>query len=129
MNPFLVFLICFKCFAVDNFFSRNNSQYVFFIDFGNILGASKYTLWPFFMDEVQLSQGYRTTTRGRLVFTIKSPWGPGTHLIDFGRVKSWVELRATQWFWTRDPGQGIQPLGASFSDVCLFCLNERNMNL
>ena len=28
---------------------------------------------------------------------------PCTHLIDLGRIKDWVDLGATQWFWTREP--------------------------
>ena len=47
---------------------------------------------------------------GNLLFTIKFLEIPGTHLIDLGRMKAWVDLRATQWFWTRDPGVGIQHL-------------------
>ena len=26
----------------------------------------------------------------------------GTHFIDLGRMKGWVDLGATQWFWIRD---------------------------
>ena len=37
----------------------------------------------------------------RLLFTCKSP---GT--IDLLRMKSWIELGGTQWFWTRDPWIG-----------------------
>ena len=33
-----------------------------------------------------------------LLFTTKSPEGPGTHLIDFGRMKGSVSLGVTQWF-------------------------------
>ena len=41
--------------------------------------------------------------RGRsLLFTIKFSETPGSHLIHLGRMKVWVDLRATQWFWTRD---------------------------
>ena len=39
---------------------------------------------------------------GSLLFTIQFPQIPGTHFIDFGRMKGWVNLAATQWFWTRD---------------------------
>ena len=35
---------------------------------------------------------------GSLLFTTKFPEIPGTHIIDFGRVKSWVDLGANQWF-------------------------------
>ena len=36
------------------------------------------------MDEVQLSQRYRATTR---FFTAKPTGGPGAHLIELGRMK------------------------------------------
>ena len=35
---------------------------------------------------------------GSLLFTTKSPEIPGTHFIDLGIMKSWVDLAATQWF-------------------------------
>ena len=40
---------------------------------------------------------------GSLLFTTKFPEIPGTDFIDLGRMKSWVDLGATQLFWTRDP--------------------------
>ena len=43
---------------------------------------------------------------GSLLFTIQFPEIPGTHFIDLGRMKSWVDLGATLWFWTRDPWIG-----------------------
>ena len=45
---------------------------------------------------------------GSLLFTTKFPEIPGTHLINLGRVKGWVDLGATQWFWTWTSGLGIQ---------------------
>ena len=41
-----------------------------------------------------------------LLFTTKFPEIPGTHFIELGRMKGWVDLGATQWFWTRDPWIG-----------------------
>ena len=41
-----------------------------------------------------------------LLFTTKSPKIPGTHFIDLRRMKWWVDLRATWWFWTLDPWIG-----------------------
>ena len=38
-----------------------------------------------------------------LLFATKSPEIPGTHFIDLRRMKGWVDLGATQWFWTQDP--------------------------
>ena len=45
-----------------------------------------------------------------LLFTIKFPESPGTHLINFGRLKGTVESGATQWFWPWDPRIRIQHL-------------------
>ena len=41
-----------------------------------------------------------------LLFTTKFPEISGTHFIDLGRMKGWVDLGATQCFWTGDPGIG-----------------------
>ena len=43
---------------------------------------------------------------GSLLFTTKFPEIFGSHLIDLGRMKGWVDLGATQWFQTRDPWIG-----------------------
>ena len=43
---------------------------------------------------------------GSLLFTTKFPDISGTHFIDLGRMKGWVDLRATHGFWTRDPWIG-----------------------
>ena len=43
---------------------------------------------------------------GSLPFTNKFPEIPGTHFINIGRIKDWVNLGVTQWFWTRDPWIG-----------------------
>ena len=43
---------------------------------------------------------------GSLLFTTRFPEIPGTHFIDLGRMKGWVDLGATQQFWTRDPSVG-----------------------
>ena len=40
---------------------------------------------------------------GSLLFTTKFPDIPGTHFINLGRMKGWVDLGATQWFWEQDP--------------------------
>ena len=37
-----------------------------------------------------------------LLFTTKSPWVPSTHFINLEKMKGWVNLGATQWFWTQD---------------------------
>ena len=43
---------------------------------------------------------------GSLLFTTKFPDIPGTHFINLGRMKGWVDLGATDWFWTQDPWIG-----------------------
>ena len=52
------------------------------------------------MGGVQLCQGCRTTAlQGEsFLFTSKFPGVPGTHLIDFRRIKGLVDLGVTQWF-------------------------------
>ena len=47
---------------------------------------------------------------GSLLFTTQVPEIPGTHFIDLGRLKDWVDLEATKWFSTRDPELAIQYL-------------------
>ena len=39
------------------------------------------------MDEVQLLEATELLRGDSLLFTTKSPGGPGTHLIDLGRMK------------------------------------------
>ena len=43
---------------------------------------------------------------GSLLFTTKLQEIPGTHFINLRRMKGWVNLGATQWFWTQDPWIG-----------------------
>ena len=57
---------------------------------------------------------------GSLLFTTKSPEIPGTHFIDLGRMKGWVDLGATEWFWTWDPWIGNPaPMRFFFHLMCL----------
>ena len=60
------------------------------------------TLWPLFMDEIQLPQGYRTTTRRNFTFyhlVLRNSWYffsvEKTHLIDLRRMKDWDDLGTT----------------------------------
>ena len=46
---------------------------------------------------------------GSLLFTTTFPEIPGTHFINLGRMKGWVDLGATQWFWTREAWIGNPP--------------------
>ena len=49
--------------------------------------------------------------RGSLLFTNKFPAISGTHFTHLGRMKGWVDLGATQWFFEHGtPGLGIQRL-------------------
>ena len=41
-----------------------------------------------------------------LLFTTKFTESPGTHLMDLGRMKGWINLGTTQWFWTGEPWIG-----------------------
>ena len=52
---------------------------------------------------------------GSLLFTTKSPEIFGTHFIDLGKMKGWVNLGATKWFWTWDPWTGNQHLNVNCS--------------
>ena len=36
------------------------------------------------------------------LFTIQFPWVTCNQLIDLKKMKSWVDLGATQWLWTRE---------------------------
>ena len=57
---------------------------------------------------------------GCLLFTTKFQETPGTQFIDLGRMKGWVNLGATHWFWTRDPWIGNPaplPLGHMCSET------------
>ena len=68
------------------------------------------------MDGVQLSRDFQTTMRRQFISNhelLRNSW---SHFIDItrmkeldhGRMKSWVELGATQWLWTREnPGLGM----------------------
>ena len=57
------------------------------------------------MDGIQLPQRYSLFEEAVYFLPF-----PGTHFIDLGRMKGWVDLGATQWFWTRDPWMEIQRL-------------------
>ena len=58
------------------------------------------TLWPLFIDEVQLSQGYRATTRSPYHSVPRSSW------YSFDRPRKDERLNRLwriQWFWNRAP--------------------------
>ena len=64
------------------------------------------TLWLLFYGWGSTASRLQPLRGGSLLFTIQFPEIPGTHFIDLGRMKGWVDLGATQWFWTRDPWIG-----------------------
>ena len=72
----------------------------------------KMTLWTvllsliknftFFMDGIQLSQDCRATMRRLFTFLPLSSGVFGTHLIEIGKMKRWVNLGAPQWLLNRE---------------------------
>ena len=63
----------------------------------------KQTLWPLFMDGVQLPQGYSHFEEAVYFLTLLCIEIPGTDFIDLGRMKGWVDPGATQWFLDTRP--------------------------
>ena len=60
---------------------------------------------------------------GSLLFITKFPEISGTYLIGLQRMKDWVDLGATQWFWTRDSWIGNlapQPEGHCSKELILW---------
>ena len=62
----------------------------------------KKTLWLLLWMGFSCLKAATPLRGGSLFFTTKFPEVPGTHLIDIGRKKGWVDLGATQWFWTQN---------------------------
>ena len=63
----------------------------------------KQLLAPFYGWRFNCLKATEPLQEDSLLFTTKSPEIPGTHLIDLGMMKGWVDLGATQWSWTQDP--------------------------
>ena len=61
--------------------------------------TKKKTLWPPFYGWGSTASRLEPLRGGSL---LKFPEIPGTHFIDLRRMKGWVDLGATPWFWTRD---------------------------
>ena len=63
-----------------------------------------------------------------LLFITKFPEIPGTHFINFGRMRGWVDLVAVQWYWTQDPWIGAltaRPLLLTCASGCFWkCIHE-----
>ena len=62
----------------------------------------KKTLWLLFYGWGSSASRLQPLRGGYLLYTTKSPEISGTHFIDLRRMKGWVKLGATQWFWTLD---------------------------
>ena len=58
-----------------------------------------------------------------LLFTTKFPEIIDTHFINLWRMKGWVDLGATQWFWTWEPWSKSTGIKKYFCDKKLFCGN------
>ena len=51
----------------------------------------------FFYDRIQMDMTTEPQLGDILLFTTNSPGIPGSHLIEYGRMKGWVDLEATLW--------------------------------
>ena len=60
------------------------------------------------MDGFNCLKGTEPLQGGSLFFTTKFPDIPGTHLVDLGRMKGWVDIGATQWLGNGIPEWRIQ---------------------
>ena len=56
----------------------------------------KKTLWPLFIDGIQLPQGYNHFEEAVYFLPFSSPEIFGTHFIHLGTMKGWVDLGTTQ---------------------------------
>ena len=54
--------------------------------------------WPLFIYEFIRLKVTEALEGYNLLFTTMFPGVPGTYLIGIGRMKTWVDLGATQWF-------------------------------
>ena len=61
-----------------------------------------FTLWSLYR-WVSTASRLEPLRGGSLLFTTKFPETSGTYFTNLGRMKGWVDLATTQWFWTRDP--------------------------
>ena len=64
--------------------------------------CKKKTLWPLFYGWSSTASRLKPLQGGSLLLTTKSPEISSTHIIYLGRMKDWVGLEASQWFWTGD---------------------------
>ena len=78
-------------------FLQELSYFNFFIT-GKRLTYLRKILWP-----LSTASMLQPLQGGSLLFTIQFPKIPGTDFINLRRMKGWVDLAATQWFWTREP--------------------------
>ena len=64
--------------------------------------ASKKLYGPFLWIGLHCLKATGPLWGDSLLLTTKSPGVSVTHFIHLGRMKGWVNLGATEWFWTRD---------------------------
>ena len=81
------------------------------------------------MDGLQFPQGLESLQGGSLLFTTKFPEILGTLFNYLGKMKGWVDLGATHWFWTQDlrignpaPQQLAFHKNFSFNKIFLFLI-------
>ena len=84
---------------------------------------------PFFKDRGSAASRPQPLRGGSLLFTIQFPEIRGTHFIDLGRMKGWVDLGATQWFWARDPWIKERKAFGSVGISCFLDMIPSNFSL
>ena len=85
------------------------------------------TLWPLFMDWIQLSEGYRALTKRQLTFTTKSPDGSGLTITLMVLVLCWQSLHKRKFFLLNPPsarGHFYIFLGPCYFWVCFSVLRN-----
>ena len=89
------------------FLNLNNfsflTHYLKLFNIKHILFKNFYTLWPLFYGWGSTASRLVPLRGGSLLFTTKFPEIPGTHFINLGRKKGWVNLGATPWFRKQSP--------------------------
>ena len=96
-------LALYACFSADYVYSWNHVYLLFNLVLSWFFWYfSKKLYGPFYWMGFNCLRATEPLRGGSLLFTEI----PGTHLIDLGRMKGWVNFGATLWFWTQDPWIG-----------------------
>ena len=93
----LIFWVLFTPFALKS--AENLLFCVFLVKICPLFTKKTKTLWTIYGWGSTASR-LKPLRGGYLLFVTKFPEIPGTHFIDLGRMKGWVDFGATQWFWT-----------------------------